>query len=94
MPAAIVTSTASVEPSAHSEVKHTTCYMCACRCGIRVHLRGGEVRFFKDGYTDVRGRFDYASLSTSDLDRVERFALLVMSDQHGALIREAAPPQR
>jgi len=26
------------------EVKHTTCYMCACRCGIRVTLRDGEVR--------------------------------------------------
>ena len=22
-----------------AEVKTTTCYMCACRCGIRVHLR-------------------------------------------------------
>ncbi len=27
------------------EVKNTTCYMCACRCGIRVHLRDGEVRY-------------------------------------------------
>lgn len=27
------------------EVKTTTCYMCACRCGIRVHMRGGEVRY-------------------------------------------------
>ena len=34
---------------ATSEVKCTTCYMCACRCGIRVHLREGnngpEVRY-------------------------------------------------
>src|SRR3954470_23396172 len=27
------------------ETKTTTCYMCACRCGIRVHLRDGEVRY-------------------------------------------------
>ncbi|MFO7955230.1 molybdopterin oxidoreductase family protein [Thioalkalivibrio sp.] len=27
------------------EIKNTTCYMCACRCGIRVHLRDGEVRY-------------------------------------------------
>jgi anaerobic selenocysteine-containing dehydrogenase len=27
------------------EVTTTTCYMCACRCGIRVHLRDGEVRY-------------------------------------------------
>jgi sulfite dehydrogenase (quinone) subunit SoeA len=33
------------------EIKTTTCYMCACRCGIRVHLRGGEVRYI-DGNPD------------------------------------------
>jgi anaerobic selenocysteine-containing dehydrogenase len=27
------------------EVKKTTCYMCACRCGIRVHLEDGKVRY-------------------------------------------------
>jgi len=31
--------------TASTEVKTTTCYMCACRCGIRVHLRDGEVRY-------------------------------------------------
>jgi anaerobic selenocysteine-containing dehydrogenase len=29
-------------PTAKTEIKCTTCYMCACRCGIRVHLREGE----------------------------------------------------
>ncbi|HYN77173.1 MAG TPA: sulfite dehydrogenase subunit SoeA [Lamprocystis sp. (in: g-proteobacteria)] len=29
------------------EVKETTCYMCACRCGIRVHLRDGQVRYIE-----------------------------------------------
>ncbi len=32
-------------PGATVEVKTTTCYMCACRCGIRVHLRDGELRY-------------------------------------------------
>jgi len=27
------------------QVKETTCYMCACRCGIRVHLKDGRVRY-------------------------------------------------
>src|SRR6185436_16683232 len=27
------------------EIKTTTCYMCACRCGIRVHLKDGEIRY-------------------------------------------------
>ncbi|HSV28320.1 MAG TPA: molybdopterin-dependent oxidoreductase, partial [Candidatus Omnitrophota bacterium] len=30
-----------------SEVKTTTCYMCACRCGIKVHIRDGEVRYIE-----------------------------------------------
>ena len=29
------------------EVKSTTCYMCACRCGINVTVEDGEVRFIQ-----------------------------------------------
>ncbi len=32
-------------PNNDSLVRSTTCYMCACRCGIRVHLRDGEIRY-------------------------------------------------
>ena len=28
-------------PHVSNEVRKTTCYMCACRCGINVHLREG-----------------------------------------------------
>jgi anaerobic selenocysteine-containing dehydrogenase len=35
------------QPDASAEVRNTTCYMCACRCGIRVHLRNGEVRYIE-----------------------------------------------
>ncbi|HYA66575.1 MAG TPA: molybdopterin-dependent oxidoreductase, partial [Burkholderiaceae bacterium] len=38
-------------PEATAEVRTTTCYMCACRCGIRVHLRDGQVRYI-DGNPD------------------------------------------
>jgi hypothetical protein len=54
----------------------------------------GTVRFYKDGYTDLAGRFDYATLSTDELDRVERFAILVIHESRGAVIREATAPQR
>ncbi|MCC6008674.1 MAG: molybdopterin oxidoreductase family protein [Rhodobacteraceae bacterium] len=30
-------------PRVSDEIRKTTCYMCACRCGIDVHLSGGEV---------------------------------------------------
>ena len=34
-------------PHVSDEIKYSTCYMCACRCGIRVHLRDGEVRYIE-----------------------------------------------
>ncbi len=61
---------------------------------VYARKRGGAVAFYKDGYTDLRGWFDYASVSTTDLDDVERFAILVCSDAAGAAILEANPPAR
>ena len=29
------------------EIRKTTCYMCACRCGIDVHLKDGKVRYIE-----------------------------------------------
>src|SRR5688572_23375468 len=29
------------------EVRQTTCYMCACRCGINVHLKDGAIRYIE-----------------------------------------------
>jgi anaerobic selenocysteine-containing dehydrogenase len=29
------------------EVRQTTCYMCACRCGINVHLKSGKVAYIE-----------------------------------------------
>ncbi len=34
-------------PSPGDEVKTTTCYMCACRCGIKVWLRDGGIRYIQ-----------------------------------------------
>ena len=34
---------------------------------VYARLNNGHVRFFKDGYTDLRGRFDYASLNSSEV---------------------------
>ena len=34
-------------PKVSDEVRQTTCYMCACRCGINVHLRDGEVSYIE-----------------------------------------------
>jgi len=34
-------------PLVSDEVKQTTCYMCACRCGIEVHIADGKVRYIQ-----------------------------------------------
>ncbi|MEZ6035848.1 MAG: hypothetical protein R3F29_00105 [Planctomycetota bacterium] len=57
-------------------------------------LADGRVRFHKDGYTDLRGRFDYASLSDDPNASAVRYAVLVLDAQRGAVIRELAPPTR
>ena len=36
-----------VENHARQEIKYSTCYMCACRCGIKVTLEDGKVRFIQ-----------------------------------------------
>ncbi len=63
---------------------------------VKVYARmaNGAVRFYKDGYTDLRGRFDYASLSTDELNAVQQFAILILSDEKGAVVREASPPKQ
>jgi hypothetical protein len=57
-------------------------------------LADGTVRFHKDGYTDLRGRFDYASLSDDPNANAQRYAVLVLDEQRGAVIREVAPPAK
>ncbi len=57
-------------------------------------LANGKVRFHKDGYTDLRGRFDYASLSDDPNRGAKRYAVLVLDETRGAVIREINPPAR
>jgi sulfite dehydrogenase (quinone) subunit SoeA len=39
--------TLNLSPSPGDEVKTTTCYMCACRCGIKVWLQDGKIRYIQ-----------------------------------------------
>jgi hypothetical protein len=59
---------------------------------VYVENRDGLVVFYKDGYTDLRGRFDYASLGTGAVNNAKRFALFISHDQAGATVREVSPP--
>jgi len=87
---------------------------------VYARLNNGTIRFFKDGYTDLRGRFDYASLNgpengvpqptpyeaapangldyqmlkPAELNNVEKFSLLILSETQGATVSEVKPPGR
>ena len=36
-----------LSPHVSDELRKTTCYMCACRCGVDVHLRDGRIRYIQ-----------------------------------------------
>lgn len=63
---------------------------------VKVYARmaDGSTAFYKDGYTDLRGRFDYATLSVDELDGIVEFAILVLSEEDGAVVRTTALPKR
>ncbi|MCT4556953.1 MAG: molybdopterin oxidoreductase family protein [Pelagimonas sp.] len=37
----------NTSPEVSDEVRQTTCYMCACRCGINVHMKDGKVAYIE-----------------------------------------------
>lgn len=45
----------------------------------------GKESFYRDGYTDIRGKFEYATSSgSSKLNQVKKFAILVQSEEFGS----------
>jgi hypothetical protein len=50
-----------------------------------------QEKFWRDGYTDSLGRFEYAA-STSPTKSVHKFALLVVSRMHGSAIKVVDAP--
>ncbi|MFY9239364.1 MAG: molybdopterin oxidoreductase family protein [Roseovarius sp.] len=37
----------NLSPKVSDEIRKTTCYMCACRCGIDVHMKDGKVAYIE-----------------------------------------------
>ena len=59
-----------------------------------MRTKDGEVSFYKDGYTDLRGKFDYATLNSSDISNIDKFSIFVMSDELGSLVKEVKAPSK
>ncbi len=85
-----------IENYGQVKVTHKTTGKPVPKAYVKVYaqMADGSVKFYKDGYTDLRGRFDFASLNTNALDVATKFSILILSDEFGALVREANPPKR
>ena len=53
----------------------------------------GLIKFYKDGFTDLRGKFDYLSLNTDLINDVKKFSILMMSKEYGSIIVSCNPPK-
>ena len=50
--------------------------------------------FFRDGFTDIRGKFEYTSASGKSLDDVQKFSIFVDHQEYGSLIKEVGKPKK
>lgn len=44
-------------------------------------LNSGDISLYKDGYTDIRGRFEYES---ENLENIQMFSILLLSETNGS----------
>ncbi len=63
---------------------------------VKVYVQNadGSASFYKDGYTDLRGRFDYATNSSTSLEGATKFSLFIQNEKLGTTIRQAIIPQQ
>ena len=52
-----------------------------------------DIQFYKDGYTDLNGKFNYLALNTDQLKNAKKFYIFVSEEKHGATIKECYPPK-
>jgi len=52
-----------------------------------------NTQFYKDGYTDLNGKFNYLALNTDLLNQAKKFYIYVSEMSHGDTIKECFPPK-
>lgn len=55
-------------------------------------MNDNSVKFYKDGYTDMRGKFNFILLNTGQLKNLTRFSIFILHDEFGSIIKECNPP--
>lgn len=57
-----------------------------------VKMKDGKVNFFKDGFTDMRGCFEYCNFEGVDTSNMSRFSVYVDNENLGSLVQEIEIP--
>ena len=60
---------------------------------VYAELNSDEIQFYKDGYTDLNGKFNYLALNTDQLKNARKFYIYISEEKNGALIKECKPPK-
>ena len=61
---------------------------------IKVYAKlDDEIIFYKDGYTDLNGSFNYLKLNTDLLKKVKKFYIYAFEMNHSDTIKECYPPK-
>lgn len=55
---------------------------------VYARMNNGDINLYKDGYTDIRGKFEYES---ENLENVNQFSLLLLSEEKGSQRKECKP---
>ena len=61
---------------------------------VKVYAKhnNGDIKFFRDGYTDIRGKIEYSQSSSGKLGSIQKLSLFIMSDELGSMTKECQPP--
>ena len=60
-----------------------------CYC----ETNSGNILFYKDGFTDLRGKFNYLQLNNDLVNDIKRFSILILSKDNGSRIVICEPPK-
>ena len=60
---------------------------------VYIKLDTNDIEFYKDGYTDLNGKFNYLVLNTHQLKRAKKFYMFVSEINNGETIKECFPPK-
>jgi hypothetical protein len=60
----------------------------SCYCKIFASYKSGLVKFYRDGYTDVKGSFKYALAA---IDQIDKFAICVITELGSKIVYTGTP---